>query len=306
MSGPSHAELVKVAGGWLRKHGCGVVLLEHHGGTLEVPDAIGFRSHFSVQVECKVSRHDFVRDAKKAGRFTEDGGDAIERWYLVPDGLLREADQESTTFTVHGWGLLVLRGRKVMKVREAARRFPSDNIRRREVTRLYLELRRYQAQGIRYLTVKQLMAKEKADRARGQGQSPPDSWPAWVPCPCCDNFLCTLHGEHAHDCACPPIDDWTLDPYSQGGVAPETCVCAALRFPDGYVVRGHRHDDAMRTAGGMTPARSAKRGDCEQGFLTTAGRFVGREEGLRLQLHAGLESARGGYHGRELFSEDLY
>jgi len=42
-------------------------------------------------------------------------------------------------------------------------------------------------------------------------------WPAWVKCPCCENFFCTIHRMHVHDCACPEIDDWTVDPYLEGG-----------------------------------------------------------------------------------------
>lgn len=38
---------------------------------------------------------------------------------------------------------------------------------------------------------------------------------AWIPCECCENFLCTIHGTHAHDCECPPIDEWDIDPYSE-------------------------------------------------------------------------------------------
>lgn len=41
--------------------------------------------------------------------------------------------------------------------------------------------------------------------------------PAWVPCPCCDEFLCTIHGGHAHSCDCPPIEEWEVDPYTSGG-----------------------------------------------------------------------------------------
>jgi hypothetical protein len=37
--------------------------------------------------------------------------------------------------------------------------------------------------------------------------------PAWVPCPCCENFYCTIHRVHAHDCECPPVEEWTTDPY---------------------------------------------------------------------------------------------
>ena len=44
---------------------------------------------------------------------------------------------------------------------------------------------------------------------------------AWVKCPCCDNYLCNIHGGHAHDCACPDLEcfEWAtgLDPYTQGG-----------------------------------------------------------------------------------------
>ena len=37
----------------------------------------------------------------------------------------------------------------------------------------------------------------------------------WVPCNCCDTFWCTAHKKHAHDCECPPAEEWTTDPYSE-------------------------------------------------------------------------------------------
>lgn len=37
---------------------------------------------------------------------------------------------------------------------------------------------------------------------------------AWIPCECCDEWQCTYHGEHAHECECPPIEEWELDPYA--------------------------------------------------------------------------------------------
>ncbi len=40
-----------------------------------------------------------------------------------------------------------------------------------------------------------------------------DPIPAWVPCDNCDEWYCTIHGEHVHDCPCPPIDEWEYDPY---------------------------------------------------------------------------------------------
>jgi hypothetical protein len=103
----------------------------------------------------------------------------------------------------------------------------------------------------------------------------------------------------------------------------EVVICAAIRLPDGRIFRGHRHGDCIRTArdsvncnGGVDPWRE---GDgvgrheywtpdmCgDQGFITSANRYVDRKEGMRLQLAAGIESvAKGGYRG-QLYSEDLY
>jgi hypothetical protein len=45
----------------------------------------------------------------------------------------------------------------------------------------------------------------------------------------------------------------------------------------------------------------------DQGFVTSRGRYVGREEGQQLQKAAGLPSAcPSGYRAKLLFSEDLY
>ncbi len=43
--------------------------------------------------------------------------------------------------------------------------------------------------------------------------------PAWMPCTCCDEWICTIHAEHVHDCDCPPIESWievNSDPYGAG------------------------------------------------------------------------------------------
>ena len=37
---------------------------------------------------------------------------------------------------------------------------------------------------------------------------------AWVPCSTCDDYWCTVHGAHAHECSCPPIEEWETDPYA--------------------------------------------------------------------------------------------
>jgi hypothetical protein len=41
--------------------------------------------------------------------------------------------------------------------------------------------------------------------------------PAWVPCPGCEEFWCTVHDQHAFECPCPPVEEWDVDPYSEGG-----------------------------------------------------------------------------------------
>jgi hypothetical protein len=43
---------------------------------------------------------------------------------------------------------------------------------------------------------------------------------AWVKCPDCDDYWCTIHGLHAYDCLCPDIDTWVAQkgtlPYEEG------------------------------------------------------------------------------------------
>ena len=40
------------------------------------------------------------------------------------------------------------------------------------------------------------------------------SGPAWIRCPGCQDYWCRIHHRHAFECACPPIEDWTVDPYT--------------------------------------------------------------------------------------------
>ena len=39
----------------------------------------------------------------------------------------------------------------------------------------------------------------------------------WVPCDSCENYWCTEHQMHVHDCPCPPIEEWDEDPYAENG-----------------------------------------------------------------------------------------
>lgn len=101
----------------------------------------------------------------------------------------------------------------------------------------------------------------------------------------------------------------------------EFVICAAVRLPDGRVIRGHRHSDCLRTAFDLVrwehdtksgrngpPLDTVRKqmGPDSQGFVTSLNRYVTRAEGFALQKAAGIESAaKGGYRGT-LFSEDLY
>lgn len=83
----------------------------------------------------------------------------------------------------------------------------------------------------------------------------------------------------------------------------EICICAAILCKNGQIIRGHRHGDCLRNM----YYREVKLKEKEQGFITSHNRFVGREEGRKLQDEAGIPSADPeGYKGNTLFSEDLY
>jgi hypothetical protein len=105
----THAQMVNIAVGWLRRYRCGVVLSEQACASGEMPDAIGWKGKCrSVVVECKVSRADFLADRAKPFRQCPETALGCERFYLAPARLI--APQELPA----GWGLLeCCAGRKV-------------------------------------------------------------------------------------------------------------------------------------------------------------------------------------------------
>lgn len=154
---PTHEQLVEVAARWLRKsRGCSVVLAELVSALPEIPDAIGWRcSDWSILIECKTSRADFRKDAKKLFRTgdtsslnpSEAGyfvGVGQERYYLAPKGML------SYTELPTGWGLLEWDGKRVRVIFQSG---DIQQIRDRarsaaEVVLLVSGLRRHQQAGM--------------------------------------------------------------------------------------------------------------------------------------------------------------
>ena len=101
----THDELVIIAERWLlnsKGGGCGVVFREltAYTDTGEIPDALGFSSWYSVLVECKVSRSDFLSDRKKHFRKIPENGMGVFRYYMCTAGLIAPEELPSK------WGLI--------------------------------------------------------------------------------------------------------------------------------------------------------------------------------------------------------
>lgn len=100
----THKELVTIAYKWILTKGfCGAAFRELKTMTCngECPDVIGFRSWgFSVLIECKASRSDFLCDKNKKFRKDPSKGMGDYRFYLCPEGLIKPEDLPEK------WGLI--------------------------------------------------------------------------------------------------------------------------------------------------------------------------------------------------------
>ncbi|WP_226034357.1 hypothetical protein [Aquitalea palustris] len=111
MPSPEHDNLTRLAAKWLKKQGFPVIATEITAiGSREQPDVIGFRSACSAIIEAKVSRSDFLADAKKPERRADGAGLGIYRFYLCPPGLIR-ADELPPR-----WGLLYAQEKSIEEV----------------------------------------------------------------------------------------------------------------------------------------------------------------------------------------------
>jgi len=155
----THALLVKKAAAYLRGIGCKVVLTERTTGK-EFHDAIGWKPSWrgfpiSYVVECKVSRADFYKDKRKASRASYAVRPAQHCYYLTPANLLAVNYSGVPGPLPDGWGLLELAApHRAVTMRAFPRSGDQDDRTadqlRGEVQQLYMELFRYQAQGVYY------------------------------------------------------------------------------------------------------------------------------------------------------------
>lgn len=98
----------------------------------------------------------------------------------------------------------------------------------------------------------------------------------------------------------------------------EQIVCAAIRLPDGRVIRGHRHDGCIKYAYDLVTWQNDPKSGVngppwtpemarQQGFVTSRNRYVDRAEAMEIHRAAGGKSAcYGELRGDVLFSEDCY
>jgi len=101
-----HQNLVDLAIRWLKRQGFSVIASELNcHGSREIPDVYACRETCSAIVEVKVSRSDFLADAKKPER--TQGGLGNYRLYLCPAELIQVSDIPP------GWGLLYAYGKKI-------------------------------------------------------------------------------------------------------------------------------------------------------------------------------------------------
>lgn len=138
----THADLLLVSVGWLKRRGCHVVLAER-GIRGQEPDVIGWKNGLAYVLEVKVSRADFLADKRKP-HVGDPNALGRARWYFVPEGIVTPADVPVP------WGLIEFNGERCLQRLKPQVLAPSLVSAQRENQLLMSELRAYHAQGITY------------------------------------------------------------------------------------------------------------------------------------------------------------
>lgn len=107
----SHGHACDMGTRWLKKMGFSVICQEIVTYNDEQPDVIAFKDHYSVLIEAKVSRADFLSDAKKIFRRVPKKGMGDFRFYICPNGIISPEDLPD------GWGLIYFEQNKIWVVK---------------------------------------------------------------------------------------------------------------------------------------------------------------------------------------------
>ena len=147
----THTDVVRFASAYLANR-CKVVLPEFYSHNSELPDVIGFNSgaviddghyehrEYSLLVEVKVSRSDFMKDRKKSFRIRPEEGMGDFRYYCCPKGLIKPEE------VPEGWGVLYVYPSGQVRSVKGSRIHPKDVT--REFHLLYYYARRANFAGV--------------------------------------------------------------------------------------------------------------------------------------------------------------
>lgn len=86
-------------------------------------------------------------------------------------------------------------------------------------------------------------------------------------------------------------------------------ICSAIRMHDGYIIRGHRHNDCIRTAREIPRYKNEIITQKQQGFMSSENEFVDRKLARRIEETNRVQEGRvftPFHHDELLFSEDIY
>jgi len=109
----THAQLCELGTSAMRRmFGCGVVASEIASYAGESPDVFGFKNsgQETYLFEVKVSRSDFIADAKKYSRQNPHKGIGLYRYYFAPAGLITVEELPQL------WGLIEVDPRRKLTI----------------------------------------------------------------------------------------------------------------------------------------------------------------------------------------------
>jgi hypothetical protein len=141
----SHSDLCNIGARWISKKGLPLAAVELKTIGREIPDVYATNGMMSAIMEAKVSRSDFLADAKKEHRMHPYRGIGDLRYYICPEGLIKPDEVPS------GWGLIWVsqKGRIIEQIplfkgnipSECSMRHPCDKQKDRDI--LYSICRRF-------------------------------------------------------------------------------------------------------------------------------------------------------------------